>query len=392
MLLAADVSGDTDTQLLQPVAVEVALDSDVASGSGFVAGDANGDGLLQPIDVLLIINAVNADGEMTLMAGDPMDVNVDGWLTLDDASVAIAHLAAAMSTPSGSPQPTVEPQAYDYDSSDTVDTFAASASSSMEPDTEPSASTSFSFVPSPSFEPTPSPSDEPTPSPSPLCLVLQTPTPSPASDPIGAPDATPNDDGPARVPDWPVLNAIPPGQLHDGMTEFEMGGKYGVGRYTITRQLECVPLKIEYHAALSAIDAEITVEFKNGWIFKHSAIPQARLLKHEQLHWSMAVYIAEKFDAIAKDVWATGTGVAEHEAKSNARMWANMKLDEINALHVSFQQRIQSRYDAETNGGELPQPGAFDHQLDWEATWQRKIDIDFDVYKNDHPELQPLPI
>jgi len=294
VLLAADVSGDTDTQLLQPVAVEVALESDVASGSGFVAGDANGDGLLQPIDVLLIINAVNADGEMTLLAGDPMDVNVDGWLTLDD--------------------------------------------------------------------------------------------------PIGAPDATPNDDGPARVPDWPVLNALPPGQLHDGMTEFEMGGKYGVGRYTITRQLECVPLRIEYHAALSAIDAEITVEFKNGWIFKHSAIPQARLLKHEQLHWSMAVYIAEKFDAIAKDVWATGTGVTEHEAKNNARMWANMKLDEINALHVSFQQRIQSRYDAETNGGELPQPGAFDHQLDWEATWQRKIDIDFDVYKNDHPELQPLPI
>ncbi len=205
MLLAADVSGDTDTQLLQPVAVEVALDSDVASGS--VAGDVNGDGLLQPIDVLLIINAVNADGEMTLMAGDPMDVNVDGWLTLDDASLAMAHLAAAMSTPSESPQPTVEPQAYDYDSSDTVDPFAASASSSMEPDTEPSASTSFSFVPSPSFEPTPSPSDQSTPSPS------DEPTPSPSDLPIPSPSDEPT---PSPTVSVPCPSCSPPA---DGETE-----------------------------------------------------------------------------------------------------------------------------------------------------------------------------
>jgi len=218
------------------------------------------------------------------------------------------------------------------------------------------------------------------------------PTPSPTPSPSDAPEATPGDNGPARVPDWRVLESPPPGEFHDGLTEILAGGKYGIGRYTVTRQMQCSPLRIEYHATLSAIDAEITVEFIDGWIFKHSAIPQARLLGHEQLHWTMAVYIAAKFDTIAKSVWATGTGITEQEAKINARVWANLKLDEIAAFHKSFHRRIQSQYDAETKGGELPQPGEFDHQLDWNATWQRKIDIAFETYTQDHPELQPFPI
>lgn len=112
---------------------------------------------------------------------------------------------------------------------------------------------------------------------------------------------------------------------------------------------------MECHTALSAIDAKITVDFKKGWIFKHSAIPQARLLSREPLHWSMAVYIAAKFDAVAKDLSANGIGSTEQEAKVNARVWANIRLDEISSLHQSFQHRIQKRYDTETSGGEVPQ-------------------------------------
>ncbi len=197
VMLAADVSSDLDSQWINSDAAEVAFDGADLQGLSGLVGDVNGDGLLQPIDILIILNAVSADGEMTLMPGDPMDVNVDGWLTPDDASLAMAHLAATMSTPSGSPQPTVEPQEYDYDSSDPLDNFAASASSSMEPDTEPSASTSFSFMPSPSYEPTPSPSSGPTPSPS------YEPIPSPTVS-VPCPSCSPPADGETEAIGWDI--------------------------------------------------------------------------------------------------------------------------------------------------------------------------------------------
>jgi len=41
-----------------------------------------------------------------------------------------------------------------------------------------------------------------------------------------------------------------------------------------------------------------------------------------------------------------------------------MRLNAIDSLHYSFLSRIQSRYDTETNGGEIPLTDAFDQQLD----------------------------
>jgi len=187
VLLAADVSSDLDSKWIDSVAAEVAQDGADLQGLRGLAGDANGDGLLRPIDVLIIINAVSADGEMTLMPGEPMENNVDGWLTLDDASLAIAHLAASMLLPSGSPQPTVEPQAFDhddYDSSIPPGPLAASASGSWELATEASASISSSFAPSPSCQPTPSPSYEPTSS------LTYAPSPSPSYEPAPSPGCT----------------------------------------------------------------------------------------------------------------------------------------------------------------------------------------------------------
>jgi len=258
----------------------------------------------------------------------------------------------------------------------------------------PSPSQSYEPTPSPTYVPSPSPRYEPTPTPSPSCAMPPTPspTPSPSPSPSDGPDVTSNEEGQAREPSWRVLESPPPGEFHDGLTEIATGGNFGVGRYAVTRQLKCNPILIEYHATLSTFDAKITVEFVDGWIFKHSAIPLSRLLIHEKLHWSIAVYVAQKFDAIAKDVVTDGIGSTEQEAKYNAREWANMRLNAIDSLHYSFLSRIQSRYDTETNGGEIPLTDAFDQQLDWEATWQRKIDIDFEIYKQDHLELQPFPI
>lgn len=80
VLLATDVLSDLETQAVDVVAAQVAADHVDLQGSAALAADVNGDNLLQPIDVLLIINAVSADGQISLMPGDPMDVNVDCWL------------------------------------------------------------------------------------------------------------------------------------------------------------------------------------------------------------------------------------------------------------------------------------------------------------------------
>ena len=55
--------------------------------------DVNGDGIVSPIDALILINYINANGQGPIPAGRPrppyLDVNGDGWATADDVIMVV---------------------------------------------------------------------------------------------------------------------------------------------------------------------------------------------------------------------------------------------------------------------------------------------------------------
>ncbi|MCA9225669.1 MAG: hypothetical protein KDA47_08655, partial [Planctomycetales bacterium] len=64
------------------------------------------------------------------------------------------------------------------------------------------------------------------------------------------------------------------------------------------------------------------------------------------------------------------------------------KQDAIYALYTAFDNMIQDQYDTDTDGGELVLPGDPDYQVDWEASWQVRIDQELKLYVQDNPELR----
>lgn len=118
------------------------------------------------------------------------------------------------------------------------------------------------------------------------------------------------------------------------------------------------------------------------------------MLAHEQLHWSIAQYIAAKFDTILKAQYGEGvdTDPSFAVARTNARVMAEANLttkqSAIFTLYTAFDSSIQSTYDSETDGGEVVDPGDPDYQVDWEASWQTRIDQEFTLYVQAHPELE----
>jgi hypothetical protein len=179
------------------------------------------------------------------------------------------------------------------------------------------------------------------------------------------------------APTWDVINNLPPGVLHDGLTVYNSTLQVGTVTFNDNELLNACVWDV-----ISTADApaQIKLDFVEGWIWSGSSIPQTRLLQHEQLHWAIAQAIVAFYTPILNAVIGESAHsdvnlfVARTQAHTGAANNLQTHLDAVFDSYMDFSELVQNQYDSETNGGELPPPGQPDPQADWNANYQAKIE------------------
>ncbi len=192
---------------------------------------------------------------------------------------------------------------------------------------------------------------------------------------------------PALEPSWEEIDQLPSGVLRDGLTLYMRQMDLAV--VTHLDVSTCYDSVWTVISTARDYNAKIKVEFVEGWIWKGSSIYKEPLLSHEQLHWSIAQYIASKFDSILKSQFGEGadSNSSCSHARINARAAATTALRQrqntVYHLYDTFDEIIQGLYDEETQGGTNG-----DAQSAWQENWQTKIDERFGTYVEEHPVLR----